>query len=145
MNQFIFSADRKLDGDELCYFTQFNKLFLQINLQRRLCKHLEKCLNYKNFLTYLQFTNTFNLFSVYKGTFKYIERWFTMIVETKNFLELNINQVSKILTSSELVITSEVEVFLAADKWVSHNFEERSKFAKNLLLKVRVNLLSDYA
>ena len=133
----------KLDEVELCGVIPLNKLFLNENVQSKICKLVEKSLNYQNVLTYLQFTKAFNLFSVYKRTLRYIESSFTMVLETKNFLELDINQVSKILTSSELVITSEVEVFLAADKWVSHNFEERSKFARDLLLKVRLNLLSN--
>ena len=113
----------ELDEVELCCVIPLNKLFLNENVQSKLCKLVEKSLNYQNVLTYLQFTKAFNLLSVYKRTLSYIESSFTMVLETKNFLELDINQVSKILTSSELVITSEVEVFLAADKWVNHNFE----------------------
>ena len=67
-----------------------------------------------------------------------------MIVDTKSFLELDFFIVSKILASSSLQIDSEVEVYNAANNWLNHNSEERSKFAKQLLLKVRLNLLSDH-
>ena len=40
------------------------------------------------------------------------------------------------------MITTEVEVFYAVDKWLNHNIEERSKYAEDLLLKVRFHLLS---
>ena len=68
-----------------------------------------------------------------------------MIAETKNFFECNLVLVKRILYSSELHLTSEFEVFDAADNWIRHNTEERRKFAKDLLLSVRLPLLSDHA
>ena len=67
-----------------------------------------------------------------------------MIVETKNYLHLDFNVVSKILGSSELDIHSEMQVFIAVDNWIKHNNEQRETFAKRLLLKVRFTLLSDH-
>ena len=72
----------------------------------------------------------------------YIERMFTVVIDTENFLQLSFAVIAKILSSSSLHITSELEVLKAADDWLSHNFEERRIFACNLLLKVRLCLLS---
>ena len=66
-----------------------------------------------------------------------------MVFETESFVELDFSSVSRILASSGLQVDSEVEVYNAANKWLSHNMEERCKFAKQLLLKVRLNLLSE--
>ena len=68
-----------------------------------------------------------------------------MVVEVRNFLQLDFNIISKTLGSSELNIHSEVEVFNAAINWLKHNIEERSKYAKKMLLKVRFTFLSEYA
>ena len=65
-----------------------------------------------------------------------------MVVETDNFLELDYSLLVKILKSCELLITSEVEVYKAADTWLNFDIENRRKFAKDLLLKVRLPLLS---
>ena len=67
-----------------------------------------------------------------------------MLVETKDFTELDIIQVKKILGSSELEITSEVEVVEAASLWLSYKSEERRKFVKDVITKVRFSLLSDH-
>ena len=40
---------------------------------------------------------------------------------------------------------SEIEVFEAANEWIRHNFEERNKYSKDLLLQVRFPLLSNGA
>ena len=86
-----------------------------------------------------------NLFSIAELSIRYIERNFSMIVETKSFSQLDFSLVAKILGSSELNIHSEVEVFNAANDWLKQNSEEQSKCAKQLLLKVRLSLLSQYA
>ena len=78
----------KLDEVKLYCIIPLNKLFLNRNVQSKLCKHVEKSLSYQNVLTYLQFTKVFNLLSVYKRTLSYIERSFTLVFESKSFCKL---------------------------------------------------------
>ena len=66
-----------------------------------------------------------------------------MVAETESFLELDIWLVKKILSSSELNTTSELEVMKAASAWISHKNDERSQFATDLFLKVRFTLLPE--
>ena len=68
-----------------------------------------------------------------------------MVAKTKNFSELDFALVKKILQSSKLHITSELEVFNAANDWISYKSEERIKHAKYIILTVRLPLLSDAA
>ena len=62
------------------------------------------------------------------------------------FSYAKLTQVSAILktSSSELDVTSELEVLEAADSWIAYNYEKRSTFAKDLLLRIRLPLLSDH-
>ena len=85
----------------------------------------------------------FFISSFCKYTFNYIERWFTSVVETESFLELEFSDLLKILKSSGLLITSELEVYDAAEKWIGGDIMERKMFAIDLLLVVRLPLLSD--
>ena len=98
-----------------------------------------------NAITFYTLAKYFNLNTISETSFLYIERCFQMVVETKNFLHLDFNLIAKILSSSELNIHSEVEVFNAAISWLNRNSEERSKYSKQLLLKVRFHLLSEDA
>ena len=78
-------------------------------------------------------------------TSDYIHRWFTMVAKTKNFLKLDFDRVNKILSSSELCISSELEIYHAGDLWLSCEHSDRVNFAKSLFLKIRFPLLSDHA
>ena len=109
---------------------------------------ISECIQYqtavKNVCTKYTLAKIYKSTSIAEINLRYIERCFTMVVESKNFLELNDILLTKILANSELLTTSEIEILNAVDKWVNHNFVERSKFAKNLLLKVRFHLLSEH-
>ena len=68
-----------------------------------------------------------------------MSRCFILVVETKKIPELDKSRVSRTLGSLSLQTDLDVEVYNAANKRLSYNIDERSKFTKQLLLKVRLN------
>ena len=121
---------------------RFNKLYLNKNAVSTICTILKEKLQIKNAASVYQSVNLFNFSSLQSSILSYIQRCFTILSDNEKLLELEFSLVIKILSSSELLITSEIEVFKYADRWLNHNIEERSKYAKDLLLKVRFHLLS---
>ena len=112
------------------------------NEENKISKTFKDKTTFENVTTFYEIAAFYRLQNLSNGFLCYIERLFTVVAETENFLQLSFALVSKILTSSSLHITSELEVFNALDKWLSHNYEERKVFANSLLLKVRLCLLS---
>ena len=108
---------------------------------KNISKVISANLQIKNAACVYQFGNLFCLTSVQKLNLNYIERCFTLASDTDSFMLLDYTSISKILASSSLLITSEVEVFNALKKWLNYNIEERSKYAEDLLLKVRLHRL----
>ena len=121
---------------------RFNKLYLNKNAVSTICTILKEKLQIKNAASVYQSVNLFNFSSLESTILSYIQRCFTILSDNEKLLELEFSLVFKILSSSELLITSEIEVFKYADRWLNHNIEERSKYAEDLLFKVRLPLLS---
>ena len=140
INIFLDINNRKVSG--IFTATRFNKLSLNNNAVNTICKILKEKLHIKNAASVYQFVNLFNLLSLQNSTLSYMERCFTIVSDNEKFFELEYNFVLKILSSSKLLITSEIEVFKVANRWLNHNIEERSKYAEDILLKVRLQLLS---
>ena len=118
-------------NQEPCELTSAIKLYKHTLNEHLICKAFENInekLKIQNAVLFFQLASKFNLSDLNIRVFRYIEHCFSMIVDTKSFLELDINTVSKILASSSLQIDSEVEVYNAANKWLNCNSEERSKF-----------------
>ena len=122
--------------------TRYNKISLNENACNKLSRIFKGKLQIKNAAAVYQFVNLFSSSRLKHSTKSYIERCFTIVSHNENFLELEYSFICKILASSELLITSEIEVLKVANRWLNHNIEERSKYAKNLLSKVRLHLLS---
>ena len=88
--------------------TRFKKLSLNENKLSTIYRFLKKKLQLKNAASVYQFGNLFNLPRLQNLTLSYIERCFTIVSNNKSLLELEFSCISKILASSELLITSEI-------------------------------------
>ena len=95
-----------------------------------------------NFLVTYSSSTIFKLLNSSKASMSLIERCFPMIGDSDNFLELDFISITIILSRSALNIDSELQVFNALHNWICHDITERRKYAKQLLSKVRLPLLS---
>ena len=76
---------------------------------------------------------------------KDIQRWFCILTENKHILNLSFNSIKDLLSNSQLKLSSEIEIFNAADSWIQYDPNKRSKFAIELIKLVRLSLLSSAA
>ena len=127
-----------------------NKIILNKSVEVMVVNHIKEIIHVHNKSKYhfvclfYQLTSFYNLSDFKNDALKYIYRWFTIIAKIDNFQYLELNNIIRILSSSELNISSELEVFNASDLWLSCESFDRSKFAQELFLKTRFPLLSDH-
>ena len=134
-----------MDEKNLVSVLKVNNILLHEGLDKKdFLNKIRSNINNRNVALFYKISNYFNFNQLSQLTSCHIERCFTSVCETNNFLELDFILIIKILASSELCIDSELEVLYAAEDWVRYNFAERSKHAKDLLLKVRLPLLSPH-
>ena len=114
-------------------------------LRHKVLKKINIKINLKNAAKVYQIAKHFIFTDLTKLSLSYIERCFTMVCKTNDFLELDYTTVKKIVASSELRVSSELEVWKAAVYYVNHNYGKRKMFLKEILLKIRLHSLSDYA
>ena len=97
---------------------------------------LEDKVTVLNSIPCFSFSQFFRLQQLSEKSLRIIERWFTTVADTDNFLELDFPLVAAVLNSSELLIDSELQVFDVMNAWLDHKRIERSKYAKYLLKRV---------
>ena len=124
---------------------KLNQIKLNRDVETKMYNNIKTLINPQNVATYYHLSKIFSLNKLSSKTKAYINCWFTTVAETNNFLELNIVLVKKVLLSSLLYITSEIEVFTAADSWITYKLNRRKKHSKDLLMTVRLSLLSKHA
>ena len=134
-----------MDNKSVIKSLKTNNVLLFKQLESKILMYLQNTTNIENAATFYQLARFINIPNFSQLIKNYVHRCFTMVAETENFLKLDFSFVAKILSSEQLNITTELEVFKAADNWLNYNVLERSKFAKELLFTVRLPLLSDHA
>ena len=67
---------------------------------------------------------------------------FSAVLQTDDFLNLDAKQVIVWVSSDDITVDAEKEVFKGIVKWVSHNKSEREKDFPDLLHQVRLNCIS---
>ena len=119
-------------------------MLLNEDEENKVCKQIEQRVSVDKVAILYSLSKLFNLSSLSEVSLLCMERCFAMFADSRDFLELEFAAVSKLLSSKELHIDSELQVFNATSDWLSHDATERSKFANVLLMKTRLSLLSDH-
>ena len=120
---------------------QLNKVILDDIEKQKLVKCFKNEICHKNFCMFLTLSKIFCFSS--EDALIYMDSWFLVISETKDFLQLEENLLVEILSRSSLLVTTEIEIYQAADKWINYSLSEREKSSKRLLHKVRLPLLGE--
>ncbi|XP_039480152.1 actin-binding protein IPP-like isoform X1 [Drosophila santomea] len=70
-----------------------------------------------------------------------IELFFLPLVASKDFVELDINWVQDLLSVQSLGVNSEIEIFMSAVRWLSHDWSGRKVHMERIMGCVRFRLL----
>ena len=109
----IFTGKARIKDCNFVQAIKQNEIFLNDDETKKIFDYFKVHKRFRKIETYCLLSTV--VFSSAKMFLRFIELHFVMIAETDNFLQLDFKLVNKILSSSCLSITSEVEVFQAAD------------------------------
>jgi len=118
--------------------------FLMDNVKHFCCEFIKRHVNACNVLGVRTFGKALMSFPLVKKADSFLHQHFVDVAKSDEFLRLSKDEVLELLSSNELNVASEEEVFLAASNWVMFDFEERSKMMHELLSCVRLTLLKPH-
>ena len=64
---------------------------------------------------------------------------FSVVMQTEDFLNLDVKQVMEWVSSDDVIVNAEEDIFQGIVKWVSHNKSEREKDFPGLLHQIRLS------
>ncbi|XP_015176367.1 PREDICTED: uncharacterized protein LOC107066343 [Polistes dominula] len=73
-----------------------------------------------------------------------IMKFFLILVSTKDFLELSVEELCLLLKSNYICVNSEMEVLMSAVRWLMHDWEYRKKYMLEVLKCVRFGLIAPW-
>ncbi|XP_067210524.1 uncharacterized protein [Linepithema humile] len=73
-----------------------------------------------------------------------IMKFFLMLVSTKDFLELSVDELCLLLKSNYICVNSEMEILMSAVRWLMHDWNERKQYMLEVLKCVRFGLIAPW-
>ena len=105
-------------------------------------KYLIEILTTENCIFNYYFADKYQCAVLREKAFEMIKSDFSAVMETDDFLSLDIKQVMEWVSSDDITVNAEEEIFRGIVKWVSHNRCEREVEFSGLLRQVRLVSIS---
>ncbi|XP_072101394.1 kelch-like protein 17 isoform X4 [Mobula birostris] len=116
---------------------------LQLNgVRDACCKFLLSQLDPSNCLGIRGFADTHSCSDLLKSAHKYVLQHFVEVSKTEEFMLLPLKQVLDLISSDNLNVPSEEEVYRAVLSWVKHDVDSRRQHVPRLMKCVRLPLLT---
>ncbi|XP_066597533.1 kelch-like protein diablo [Prorops nasuta] len=106
------------------------------------CEFLKRQLDPSNCLGIRAFADTHSCRELLRIADKFTQHNFQEVMESEEFLLLPVGQLVDIISSDELNVRTEEQVFSAAMNWVKYNVSDRRQHLAQVLQHVRLPLLS---
>jgi len=106
------------------------------------CEFLKRQLDPTNCLGIRAFADTHDCRELLRISDKFTQHNFQEVMEHEEFLLLPLKQLIEIISSDELNVRNEEQVFQAVMAWVKYNINERRNHLANVLQHVRMPLLT---
>ncbi|XP_045192713.1 kelch-like protein diablo [Mercenaria mercenaria] len=106
------------------------------------CEFLKRQLDPSNCLGIRAFADTHACRDLLRIADKFTQHNFQEVMESEEFMLLPINQLVDIISSDELNVRTEEQVFNAVMGWVKYNIQERRDHLSSVLQHVRLPLMS---
>lgn len=106
------------------------------------CEFLKQEIDASNCLGIRSFADTHACQDLLEYAEKYTQDYFLEVIEHEEFLLLPVNQLIDIISSDELNVTVEEQVYQAVMKWIRYQLSERTVHLSHVLLHIRLSQLT---
>ncbi|XP_068729479.1 kelch-like protein 3 [Montipora capricornis] len=106
------------------------------------CDVLEENITIENCIFNYYFADKYQCLELMEESCEFINSNFSSVMKTDDFLKLDIAQVMKWVSSDDVTVTSEEEIFKGIVKWVTYKKSERESNFAELFSKVRLKSIS---
>ena len=100
------------------------------------CEFMRRHLGASNCLGVRTFADMFSCSELKKVADDFAKRNFSAVIDSEEFLKLEVDQLLELFSANDLCVQSEELVFEAAVRWIKHGPAERERFIVDILEKV---------
>ena len=140
--QYIYTGNVSVTEENAHNLMATADYLLLLGLKTMVGRYLMEILTTENCVFYYYFADKYQCMHLKERAREKISTDFSAVMETDDFLSLDIKQVMEWVSSDDITVNAEEEVFKGIVKWVSHNRSEREVEFPELLRQVRLVSIS---
>lgn len=139
---YAYTGKAEITDSNVDIFFQMSS-FLQVPLLAKACSDfLIKMIDVHNCLQLLSISDSYGSTRLFHRALQFSLQHFPLLIQSLDFLELNVGVLEQCLQSDELNVPDEESVLMALLAWTKHCLEKRMRFFPELMSKVRLHQLS---
>lgn len=139
---YIYTASIELTTDTVEKILIAADLLDLASLKSLCCEFIAKQLDSSNCLGIALFAEQYNLDKLYESAETFVCDNFAKLRMDEEFFKLDAHQLCKFLSSSDIRVDSEEDVFRSLMSWVEHDLINREEYMSKLLHHIRFPLLT---
>ncbi|EDV90569.1 GH14113 [Drosophila grimshawi] len=139
--QHCYTGSIELHEDTVKTLLATAKMLQLTSVVTACCNFLARRLHTSNCLGFAFLAEQYSCTELLRMAQAYTCRHFMKVWHDQQFFQLNANQLGKLLSSDELHVKTEEDVFHTMMSWVRHDAPTREQYIPELLAKVRLPLL----
>jgi len=140
--QYVYTGNVSITEDNAHNLMATADYLLLPGLKTVVGRYLTENLATENCISYYYFAVKYQCEELKEEARGMINSDFSAVMETEDFLSLDMKQVMEWVSSDDIIVNTEEEVFKGIVKWVSHNKSEREVDFPGLLRQVRLVSIS---
>lgn len=139
---FAYTASIEVNEENVQTLLPASSLLQLNNVRIACCEFLKKQLHPSNCLGIRSFADAHTCGDLLESSHKFALLHFVDVTQTEEFLLLRGEHVLELISSNEINVKNEEQVFDAVISWINHDKENRKQYLNKLLSQVRLPLLS---
>ena len=140
--EFVYTGSVELTTNNVQQLLSGASMLHLTSLSKSCSSFLEAHLDHTNCLGIRAFADMYSCTTLEQFAFRYICEHFLEVVKSDEFLELDKEGLIDLLKCNSLQVYSEDEIFNAVELWINHHYEQRKRYASDVLQHVRIPLIS---
>lgn len=135
--QYFYTAKIHISTSNVQELLSASSMFQVVSVSEACCEFMRRHLGASNCLGVRTFADMHSCAELRRVAEDFAKRNFSTVVESEDFLKLEVEQVMELFSADDLCVASEEMVFEASLRWIKHDPAERERFVVDLLEKVK--------
>ena len=140
--KYLYTGNVTIIEERAHYLLATANYFLLPSLKTTVSDFLEDTVTTENCVFNYYFAEKYECVELKDKCLEVINSNFSVVMKTEDFLNLDMKQVMEWVSSDDVIVNSEEDIFKGIVMWVSHNKSEREKLFPELLHQVRLPFVS---